>query len=139
MTEDLELYFKECSTESKLIKYAPSKRFKNREGKPLEWTLKTITTAENEELVKECEKSVKTRAGIERYTDTQKYGKLLVAACVVEPNLNREDLQNNWGVTCAEDVPVKMLMAGEYLNLLKKINDINEFDSYEEIIEDMGN
>lgn len=136
---DINLFFKENAKESKTVKYAPSKRFEDETGKPLEWTLKTISTEKNEEISKECERVVKSRTGVERYQDNAMYGRLLVAECVVEPNLHREDLQNSWNAMCAEEVPIKMLEAGEYLNLLKKITEINNFDSYEEIIEDMGN
>ena len=129
---DASLFFKENAVDAETINFAPTTRFKDAEGKPLEWTLKKISTERNEEIIEDCTKGAKI--------DNQKYIRKLVAACVVEPNLDDAGLQDNYNVKKAEDVAPKILKyAGEWLGLVKKINDFNEFKNLDAEIEEMEN
>ena len=136
---DLSLFFKEaCTEEEETIKYVPPERFKDLDGKPIEWTLKRVTTVRNRELVESCTtKNQKT--GVAKFEE-HKYTEKLVAECVIDPNLNDIALQDNYGVRSAEDLAPRMLKyAGEWGKLVNKLNEFNGFKSLDDEVEEMGN
>lgn len=65
--------------------------------------------------------------------DAALYTKKMMAKCVVKPDLNEIDIQDAYGVSCAEDVLGNMLTSGEYTALSNKLLDVNGFN---EIFED---
>ena len=71
--------------------YIASKNFKDENGNPIAWKLKTITAKENEELRKQCYKQVLIqngkKKGYQQQLDTIKYLQLLADKCVVYPDL----------------------------------------------------
>lgn len=129
---DASLFFKENAEDADTINFVPTTRFKDSDGNPLPWTLRKISTERNEEIIEDCTKGTKI--------DNQKYIRKLVVASVVEPNLDDSGLQDNYGVRKAEDLAPKILKyAGEWLGLVKKINEFNDFKNLDEEIEDMEN
>ena len=72
--------------------------FKDEEGKPLPFVVKSISPKENEILVR-------------RYSDEKgnldaiTYGNQLIAMCLVEPNLKDTELCTFYGVMDPADVP----------------------------------
>lgn len=106
-----------------------SERFKDSAGQPVAWKLRAMTEAENEEIRKRSTRRVKGKNGaLSVETDGEEYIAKLVVACVVFPNLKDADLQASYGVLGAEALLRKMLLAGEYSNLLMKVQEINGFD-----------
>ena len=65
--------------------------------------------------------------------DAALYTKKMMAKCVVKPDLNEIDIQDAYGVSCAEDVLGNMLTSGEDAALSNKLLDVNGFN---EIFED---
>ncbi|MBA1393482.1 hypothetical protein EQ500_06315, partial [Lactobacillus sp. XV13L] len=62
-------------------------------------------------------------------TDQNKVVDLMMAAAVVQPDLNNEKLQKSWG--CIADpagVLKKMLNAGQYTDLGQAIQELSGFD-----------
>ena len=113
-------------------KYVVSPRFRDEKGKPIEWEVRCITSAEDETLRKSCAKRVPIpgkRNQYQKETDYDMYLGKLAVACTVYPNLNEKELQDSYGVMGAEVLLKTMLTAGEYADYLTKIQEINGFDT----------
>lgn len=139
---NLSAFLAQNAVQDEKIKYAASKRFVDN-GKPVEWELQPVTSEEDEQIRKFCTKKVQIPGRRGQYTletDFEKYLGMLAAKCVVYPNLNATELQDSYGVMGADAVLKKMLKAGEYQELLKKIQEINGFDvSMEDLVDDVKN
>lgn len=125
------------------IKYAVSKRFLDKNKKPIEWEIRCVTSSEDEEIRKECTKRVPIPGKRNQYTldtDYNLYLGKLASKCTVYPNLNDAELQNSYGVMGADVLLKTMLTAGEYADYLTKIQEVNGFDvSFEEKVDEVKN
>ncbi|MCI9000902.1 MAG: phage portal protein [Clostridia bacterium] len=125
-----------------VVEYVASLRFKDKEGNPIPWKLKSITAKENDELRKQCYKQVQVSGKRSQYKqdfDTSKYLELLALKCIVEPNLNDAKLQDFYHVMKAEDLLKEhLLKPAEYDNLVSKLQEINGYD-LEEAVEEAKN
>jgi hypothetical protein len=124
------------------IKYVASKRFIDKDGKPILWELCSITSEEDEAIRKDCTKKVQAgKKGVyTQETDFNKYAGKLAARCTVFPNLNDAELQNSYGIMGAEALLKIMLKPGEYADLLTKVQEINGFDTtMEELVDEAKN
>ena len=63
----------------------------------------------------------------------------LAAACTVYPNLNDAELQDSYGVKCAEELISAMLTPGEYTNYTEKLFDICGFGDKLDLVEQAKN
>jgi len=128
---NLSSFLKENAIKIENIKYVTSKRFIDKDGKPIEWELQAITTEEDEEIKGACTKRVPIAGKKYQYvneTDYPLYMGKLAARCIVYPNLNNAELQNSYGAMGADALLKRMLTAGEYTDLLSKVQEINGFD-----------
>lgn len=91
-------------------------------GKPVPFVIRPITQAENEDLIKKHRKVDKQ--GVEIFNRIQ-YQQELTATAVVEPNLNDETLQKQYGVLGASKLLSAMLYVGEYANLLEQVQKLS--------------
>lgn len=91
-------------------------------GKPVPFVIRPITQAENEDLIKKYRKVDKQ--GVEIFNRIQ-YQQELTATAVVEPNLNDETLQKQYGVLGASKLLSTMLYVGEYANLLEQVQKLS--------------
>lgn len=125
-----------------VIDYIASTRFKDKEGKPIAWKLRTITAKENDEIRKQCYKQVQVAGKRGQYRqdfDTQKYLELLAVKCILEPNLNAVELQDYYHVMSPADLLKEhLLKPAEYDNLISKIQEINGY-SLEDAVEEAKN
>lgn len=111
------------------IKVVVSPDFINEEtGKPEEWEIRRLDATEAEELQKSCMKQVKSGRTTTTELDTQAFAAKLTTACIVYPNLNDAELQNEWNVMGAENLLKKMLSFGEYATLTAKVTEHNGFN-----------
>lgn len=113
------------------VKFVASKSFVDKDGKPLEWELKTIENKEDEALRKSCTRQVKVPGKAGRYTlemDSNAYLGKLAAACTVYPDLKNVELQNSYGVMGDDELLKAMLSPGEYAEYVNKISEVNDFD-----------
>ena len=109
--------------------FVVSNRFKDKDGNPIHWKLKSITEAENESIRKAATKAVKGRNGIRTpETNPEEYIAKLVVATVVFPDLKNVELQKSYDVLGAETLIKKMLLPGEYASLIQEVQNINGFD-----------
>ncbi len=101
-------------------------------GKPLLWTIKMITTKENDAIRDDCMIEVPIKGKIGTYRtklDASKYMSKMISACIVEPNLYDKDLQDSYGVMTPEDLLKEMIdNPGEYNELAEFIQKFNGFD-----------
>lgn len=106
-----------------------SERFKDKEGKSVAWVIRSITEEENDAIRKSATKRNKGKGGqqVSEIDQTDYLSKMAVAS-VAFPNLKDAELQKSYGVLGAESLIRKMLLAGEYANLLLKVQEINGFD-----------
>ncbi|RTE09303.1 phage tail assembly chaperone [Paenibacillus whitsoniae] len=109
--------------------FVVSERFKDSEGRPVAWVLRSITEEDNDAIRKSATKRSKSKGGQQvAEVDQTDYLSKLAVACVKFPNLKDADLQKSYSVLGAETLIRKMLLAGEYANLLLKVQEINGFD-----------
>lgn len=124
------------------IKYVASQRFKE-DGKPIEWEIRSLTTAEDEAIKKGCYKTFPVpgkKNQFKRELDTTEYIAKISAACTVHPNLHDAELQNSYGVMGSEALLKAMLTPGEYTNYILKVQEVNGFDvSMDDLVEEAKN
>ncbi|MFC6546135.1 phage tail assembly chaperone [Cohnella cellulosilytica] len=118
-----------------------SDRFKDEQGAPIPWKLRTLSEEENEEIRKASTQMVKEKGG-QRIQETKPevYMAKIAVASVVFPDLKDADLQKSYGVLGAEALLKKMLRAGEYATLLGKVQELNGFDrEFDDLVEEVKN
>jgi len=138
---DLSSFYAQNVETSETEAFVVSTRIKNKEGKPIPWTLRSMTEAENEDCRKAATRQVKGKNGT-RTTETSsdEYLAKLIVGSVVFPNLKDAELQKSYGVMGAENLLRKMLLPGEYAALVVKVQEINGFDrEMSELVEEVKN
>lgn len=86
-------------------------------GKPMDWEIKPLTTAETQRIQDECTMDIPTgKPNVFRTKmNASKYMKKLICASVVEPNLFDKELQDSYGVKTPEELIEQMIDdPGEY-------------------------
>lgn len=125
-----------------MFEYIASTRFKDEEGKPIAWKLRTITAKENDDIRKQCYKQIQVpgkRGQFRQEFDSSKYLESLAVKCIVEPNLNSVELQDFYHVmTPADLLKEHLLKPAEYDNLISKLQEINGYN-LEEAVEEAKN
>ncbi|WP_281868331.1 phage tail assembly chaperone [Brevibacillus parabrevis] len=126
---NLSVFFMENVDTNITEEFEVSKRFKDAEGQPVPWKLRTMTEEENESIRKSAQKRTKVRGGqYTTETNNDEYLAKLAVASVVYPDLKDAELQRSYGVMGADRLLRKMLLPGEYSSLLEKVQEMNGFD-----------
>lgn len=140
---DLSCFLSQNVIKVENVKFAVSRRFLDKNKKPVEWEICCITPEEDETLKKECTRRVPVvgkKGAFLPETDYSAYVAKLAARCTIFPNLNDKELQDSYGVMGAEALLKKMLTPGEYNDYLAKVQEVNGFDvSMEELVDDAKN
>jgi hypothetical protein len=140
---DLTAFLKQNALPVENTKYPVSKRFLDKDGKPIEWEIKCITPEEDEVLRKSCTKRVPVPGGRKgQYTletDYNVYLGKLAAECTVFPNLKSAELQDSYGVMGDDALLKKMLTPGEYADYLLKVQEVNGFQTLQEDVDEAKN
>ena len=105
-----------------------SKRFVDEKGDPIPFKIRAITQAENDQIIKASKRSVKVNGVMQEKLDTTEMSRRLVVEGTVYPDFRDSGLCNGYGTMNPYEVPGKMLLAGEYSNLLAEINKLSGFD-----------
>lgn len=134
----LAAFLKQNKKEVKNIKFPASQNFVDGKGKPIEWTLRPMTSKAAESIRKECQSFGK---GGKVNVDSAKFNRKVAAYCTVEPNLHDAELQDSYGVMGAEDLIVEMLdNDGEYQAYVKKCLEISGYNQNDaELVDDAKN
>jgi hypothetical protein len=139
---DFTRFMKENKKVKENAKYPASSAFTDDEGKTLEWEIKPLTTAENENIREECVKQTRDKNGrIKSELNTNLYILKVICASVVFPNLNDKKLQDSYGVMSPEELILSMIdNPGEYDEFGAFIMKYNGFNkSVNEDIEEAKN
>ncbi|WP_438448190.1 phage tail assembly chaperone [Gorillibacterium sp. sgz5001074] len=141
VAKDLSAFFMEAVPVQATEEFVVSDRFRDKEGKPIPWELRSLTEEENEELRKASTKRVRVKGGqYMNETNQDEYIYRIASACVVYPNLKDAALQSSYGVIGAEALLKKMLRPGECTALIQKIQELNGFDkSMNELMDEVKN
>lgn len=116
-----------------------TKRAKGPDGKPVPFVLRAIDQETNDRLIRRAQRTSKVNGQTVRGLDTEKYGKLLISACVIEPNFKDAELCAYYKTVDPLDVPGKMLSSGEYAKLMQEINSLNGFEDIDGLEETAKN
>ena len=139
---DFSIFIAGKAEQTETVKYVASKRFTDK-GKPVEWEIKPIDSDLDEAIRKDCTKKVPIvgkRGQYTQETDTDKYIGKMCVACTVYPDLNNAELQDSYGVKCADDLLKKMLLPGEYTEYKTKVMEVNGYDmSMDDLVEEAKN
>lgn len=127
-----------CDTTEEFI---VSSRFKDKDGNPVPWKLRSMTEDENQECRKAATRKVKGKNGI--YTpeiDANDYMAKLMTASVEYPDLKNAELQRSYGVLGAEALLRKMLLPGEFAALGERVQTLNGFATdMNELVDEVKN
>ena len=139
----LSLFFKKNKKQKENVKYVATKSLCDESGKPLEWTLRALTTAENDEIRDSCTIDVPITGKPNQFRpklNTSKYLAKLISKTVVEPNLYDKELQDSYGVMTPEELIKEMVDdPGEYSSLLQFVQQLNGFTDINSDIEEAKN
>mgnify|MGYP002708850154 FL=1 len=109
-----------------------SKRFRGEDGKPVPFVIRVIDQETNGKLLKQAMRKTKLNGQIVQELDSDKYGKLLVQACVVSPDFRDAEVCAHYKTSDPLDVPGRMMTVGEYNRLVKAIKELNELITSDE-------
>ncbi len=123
--------------------YAATSSLVDEDGNALLWTIKPLTTRENDALRDECTTEVQIKGKTAMYRpklNSSKYMAKMICASVVEPNLNDKELQDSYGVMTAEDLLKEMVDdPGEYTDFSSFVSQFNGFTSMEDKVDEAKN
>ncbi len=124
-------FIKENKAKRENTTYVASKSFTDENGQPMSWTLKPLTTRENDFIRDDCTKDmpITGKPGAFRpKIDTSKYIAKMICASVVEPNLNDKELQDSYGVMTPDELLKEMIDdPGEYSDFAAFVQQFNGF------------
>lgn len=124
-------------------KWAVTKSLCDKDGKPLEWEFRHISSKENEEIREECTSEVPVAGKLNMYRPkfkTSRYVQELIARSVVFPDLKNSELQDSYGVVNERDLLMAMVDdPGEYAELAAKVQEFQGFASLEEKVGEAKN
>lgn len=109
-----------------------SDRFRDEEGKPVPFRIRSITQEENEALSKRCRKTRRVNGQDQEHFDSAEFSRLMVVEGTLEPDFRGAELCEAYGVMDPAMVPGRMLLAGEFDALLRAISDLSGFTRVED-------
>lgn len=135
---------KENKTVKENTTFAATKSLKDENGEPLLWTIKPLSTKENDNIRDDCMMDVPVIGKPNMFRpklNTSKYIAKMICSCVVEPNLYDKDLQDSYGVMTPEELLKEMIDdPGEYQDFASFIQNFNGFNTtLEDKIEEAKN
>ena len=103
-----------------------SNRFLDEKGKPATFKIRALTQEENEAVTKAATRVELKNGQRMEYLDHEDFVRRLVVAATVEPDLSSKELCDAYGVVSPNMVAVKMLLAGEFNNLVAEITGLSK-------------
>ncbi len=128
---DMKSFFKESAIPVENVKFAASERFRDAEGKPIEWELRPLTSEEFEAILDRAKKKVPSPdnpRNLMVVTDNVKVRDEMLKAAIVYPNLKSAELQDSWGAVGEIATLRAMLLPGEVNDLANAIQQISGFE-----------
>lgn len=124
--------------------FPATKSLVDEKGNALQWTIKPLSTKENDNIRDACMIDVPVKGKANMYRpklDTSKYIAKMLCACIAEPNLYDKELQDSYGVMTPEDLLKEMIDdPGEYQDFAAFVQEYNGFNTtFEDKIEEAKN
>ena len=139
---NMEVFLKQNAVQKENKKVAVSERFKDEDGKVVEWEIRPLT-AQEDQILRKANTEIKELKGkkgqLFPQLDSNKYSAMLIAACVVYPDLQNQELQDSYGVKNKPDLLTSMLLPGEFQDLFSEVQKINGFKTLEDLTEEAKN
>lgn len=124
-------------------KWAVTRSLCDKDGKPLEWEFRHISSKENEEIREECTADIPVPGKPNMYRQkikTGRYVQELIARSVVFPDLRNSELQDSYNVVNERDLLMAMVDdPGEYAELAAKVQEFQGFMSLDEKVDEAKN
>lgn len=136
---NLQAFFAQNAKASDIVEFVVSDRFKDENGNPIPWKIRALSEAENAEIRKAATKKIKSGGQFIYQFDPEEYAAKVVAASVVFPDLKNAELQKSYGVIGEVELLQRMLLAGEYTKLMRKVQEINGFEDIQELVDEVKN
>ncbi|MBA9087471.1 hypothetical protein FHR92_003956 [Fontibacillus solani] len=141
---NLNQFFKKNKKQKENVQFAATSSLLDESGKPLEWTIKPLTTKESEDIRDACtiEVPVKGKPNMFRpKMNVSQYLSKMMVASIVEPNLYSAELQDSYGVKTPEDLLKEMIDdPGEYNAFVAFVQNLNGFNkSLEDMVDEAKN
>ena len=129
---NFELFMKANKVKRENIFIAATKSILDKDGKPVIWEVRHLTTKEANVIREDCttEIQVKGKLGMFRNKfNTNEYLCKLASSAVVFPDLNDKALQDSYGVMTPEELIVEMIDdPTEFSEFLNKIQNMSGLD-----------
>ena len=140
----LSLFLKQNKIVRPTVEYPATKSILDEDGKPALWTLRPLTTSEDEAIREACLRDVAVpgrKGQFRQKLSANLYMVKQVVASVQTPNLMSAELQDSYGVKTPEDLVRQMVdNPSEYIDLVNKVREISGFeDDPEELVESAKN
>ena len=116
--------------EADVVEYAAASNLIGKDGKPLVWKLKALTTAETERIRKAATKrTTDPKTGLVREdVDRDRLEAGFIVKSIVEPDLTNKELQDHYH--CMDPVALLQTLVdrpGDYTALMQKINELSGY------------
>ena len=134
---NLALFMKGNKKEKKNTFYPATKSLVDKDGNPLMWEIKMVTTKEDEAIRDACTREVPITGKRNQYRikiDANAYMTKQIAASVVFPNLYDSELQDSYGVKTPEDLLKEMI--DDPTEFAEFAAFVREFSGFDESIND---
>ena len=121
-----EAFLKQNKKQEGTVKIAASKSFVDDGGKIMEWEVRPLKSKEAAAIRKLTNKMGK---GGKMIIDNDTFNRMAAAKATVFPDLTDKELQDSYGVMCAEDLIVEMLdKDGEFQEYVKHVMDVSGYN-----------
>lgn len=123
-------------------KVSVSDRFRDKNGRTVQWEIRSISAAEDEQIRKACTRQTPVPGKKGQYTqtfDANAYLAKLAVAAVVYPDLNNAELQNSYGAMGAEQLVKAMLYKDEFDRLADALVDAADMEDINELVDEAKN
>lgn len=129
---NLSLFLKKNKIQKENTTYPATKSLLDEKGNPLLWTIRPLTTKENEEIRDSCTYDVPVVGKPNVYRpkiNTSEYMVKMMCASIVFPNMYDAELQDSYGVKTPEELLKEMVNdPGEFNDFSMFINNFNGFN-----------
>ncbi|ABX43313.1 phage tail assembly chaperone [Lachnoclostridium phytofermentans] len=124
-------FMKQNKVQKENTTYPATKSLTDEKGNPLLWSIKPLTTRENDAIREDCTMDVPVTGKPNMFrpkVNTSKYIAKMICAAVIEPNLNDKELQDSYGVMTPEELLKEMVDdPGEYGDFANFVQQFNGF------------
>lgn len=114
-----------------------SRRLKGKDGKPLKFKIKAMNDEEFDEIRKAC---TVVRKGRKVEFNARKFNMMIIVNHTINPDFKHAESLKKLGCATPEEYVQRVLLAGEVATLVKKIQELSEFDiDMEALVEEAKN